>query len=197
MKESLHILIALASCRLSSINYLNNVLVYFQSFFFPTHEKMSLSRLAVATTYSSFQRLLNRHSTLYAFQVAEISTSLRDGMPNAAASRRHESKSPTGGDMNRLNTITPEYKVIPRLSHHLLSSTTITKSANIGEKNRFSLVIFDKDGTLICFHSMWVPWTKTIAERWVFIILNCIRLPIETIIQTNNSPESNMNENTV
>ena len=27
------------------------------------------------------------------------------------------------------------------------------------------LVIFDKDGTLVCFHTMWTPWCTSLAAR--------------------------------
>ena len=27
------------------------------------------------------------------------------------------------------------------------------------------LVIFDKDGTLVCFHTMWTPWCRSLASR--------------------------------
>ncbi len=31
---------------------------------------------------------------------------------------------------------------------------------------RPKLIIFDKDGTLVCFHTMWAPWCTSLADRY-------------------------------
>ncbi|EYB89658.1 hypothetical protein Y032_0229g2918 [Ancylostoma ceylanicum] len=37
--------------------------------------------------------------------------------------------------------------------------------ASSPESQKPELIIFDKDGTLICFHSMWIPWAMDTADR--------------------------------
>ncbi|KAA3681074.1 uncharacterized protein DEA37_0005886 [Paragonimus westermani] len=48
------------------------------------------------------------------------------------------------------------------INHNLLLNRLISNN-----HPAYKAVVFDKDGTLICFDTMWIPWAKYVAHRCV------------------------------
>ncbi|KJH48393.1 haloacid dehalogenase-like hydrolase [Dictyocaulus viviparus] len=55
-------------------------------------------------------------------------------------------------------------KIHTSLYKSLPIQTSQRNNENVLELQKPELIIFDKDGTLICFHSMWIPWAINTAK---------------------------------
>lgn len=56
-------------------------------------------------------------------------------------------------------------KLVPYVNNESPSAITRYLSTKSMEKSQCKLAIFDKDGTLTCFNSMWAPWCEATASR--------------------------------
>lgn len=56
--------------------------------------------------------------------------------------------------------------VIPRMLLNEWCNKQSHRGISTGKRlTDTELVIFDKDGTIICFHTMWAPWSRELAVK--------------------------------
>ncbi|KAI1717298.1 haloacid dehalogenase-like hydrolase domain-containing protein [Ditylenchus destructor] len=113
---------------------------------------MALSRLALPFGRASCKQLASA-SGLPQFAGFATTAKASSGEP-AVAAHYGETLRVSWADSAASNAVSPASQLF----------NAVSKTSKSPEK-KVSLVIFDKDGTLICFHSMWVPWTKSVAKK--------------------------------
>jgi phosphoglycolate phosphatase len=105
-----------------------------------------MARVIINSLNRQLPRLIATHD-ISLTQTSSITRSVKDDMPRLIHHHRPE--------------IAPPHPS-PPIQHKILHPPMMPSTR---KGNKAGLVIFDKDGTLICFHSMWVPWTLDVAQK--------------------------------
>ncbi|XP_046329576.2 uncharacterized protein LOC124113340 [Haliotis rufescens] len=77
--------------------------------------------------------------------------------------------------LSQLSTTSHQRQQEKCTKREFIQETIKSVSHRKSNMKKAKLVIFDKDGTLICFHTMWTPWAKRLASN----IANASGLDIE------------------